>query len=127
MLKTFLGLSASLMVVFYTGVFQPHAMRFILFLALGPTVIGAACLLFINHVPYLEKSELAVEEKYCSTGVDPTNVIMHNCQLWLSAWQSLLLPVQACRRYLVAWLRLKTVQLVFARIQQAMNSNFALL
>ena len=30
--------------------------------------IGLIAVLFVNVVPYLEKSELAVEEKYCTTG-----------------------------------------------------------
>lgn len=37
----------------YTGVFKPHVMSFLLFLAIGPPLIGMVAVLFVNHVPLI--------------------------------------------------------------------------
>lgn len=51
LLKAFVGLSASVFTSLYVGVFAPDALSYLLFLALGPAALIAACSFFINHVP----------------------------------------------------------------------------
>lgn len=52
-MKSFLGLSGSLFTSVYTGVFKPHVLSFLLFLAVGPPLIGVVAVLFVNHVPLI--------------------------------------------------------------------------
>lgn len=46
-----MGLSGSLFTSVYTGVFKPHVLSFLRFLAIGPPLIGLVAVLFVNHVP----------------------------------------------------------------------------
>ena len=50
-LKAFVGLSGSVFTTVYMGAFKPHMLRFLLFLAAAPPVIGALALAFVNLVP----------------------------------------------------------------------------
>lgn len=46
-----MGLSGSVFTSVYMGAFKPHMLHFLLFLAIGPPVIGAFTLAFVNLVP----------------------------------------------------------------------------
>jgi Nodulin-like len=50
-LKAFVGLSGSVFTTVYMGAFKPHMLRFLLFLAAAPPVIGAVAVAFVNLVP----------------------------------------------------------------------------
>ncbi|KAK9814114.1 hypothetical protein WJX72_000842 [[Myrmecia] bisecta] len=67
-MKSFLGISASVCTSIYLAAFQPHALRFLFFMALVPVTLGGASALFMNHVPYVEASEVVHEDRFCSTG-----------------------------------------------------------
>ena len=68
MLKSFLGVSASLASSIYVASFQPDGLGFLLFVALLPVAIGIATVPFMNYVPYVETSEVEAGHKYLSTG-----------------------------------------------------------
>jgi hypothetical protein len=68
MLKSFLGVSASLASSIYVASFQPDGLGFLLFVALLPVAIGVATVPFMNYVPYVETSEVEAGHKYLSTG-----------------------------------------------------------
>lgn len=57
LVKASVGLSASLYASAYTSVFQPAADRFLLFLALMPTVVGLVAMPLVNYVPFVQRSE----------------------------------------------------------------------
>lgn len=46
-----MGLSGSVFTTVYMGAFKPHMLRFLLFLAAAPPLVGAAALAFVNLVP----------------------------------------------------------------------------
>lgn len=51
-LKAFVGLSGSVkFTTVYMGAFKPHMLRFLLFLAAAPPLVGAVALAFVNLVP----------------------------------------------------------------------------
>ena len=56
-LKGFLGLSASICATIYIGVFKPHELSFLLFLALFPAALGLLALPLLNVVPFEEQSQ----------------------------------------------------------------------
>ena len=43
----------------YTGYFVPRAVDFLAFLAVGPALLAAGCIPFLNHVPHTQHSEAA--------------------------------------------------------------------
>ncbi|CAK0743532.1 hypothetical protein CVIRNUC_001477 [Coccomyxa viridis] len=67
-LKSFLGLSASLMSTIYVAAFQPDGLSFLLFVACLPVVVGFATIPFLNQVPYLEACEIEDQHQYMTTG-----------------------------------------------------------
>ena len=67
-LKSFLGLSASLMSTIYVAAFQPDGLSFLLFVACLPVVVGLATIPFLNQVPYLEACEIEDQHQYMTTG-----------------------------------------------------------
>ena len=50
-LKSFVGLSGSIFTTVYIGAFKPHVLTFLLFLAIGPPLVGLVAVLFVNYVP----------------------------------------------------------------------------
>lgn len=68
MLKSFLGVSASLASTIYVSSFQPDGLSFLLFVALLPVFIGICTVPFMNVVPYVETHELEHGHKYLTTG-----------------------------------------------------------
>lgn len=53
-LKALLGLSASVYTTIYFAFFEPHSIRFLLVLAIGPSAIALTFMIFLNHVPYIQ-------------------------------------------------------------------------
>ena len=45
--------------------------RYLLFLAAAPVLVWLAALPFLNHVPFVQKSELESEHTYFSTSAQP--------------------------------------------------------
>jgi MFS family permease len=66
-IKSGVGLSASVYTAAYSGLFQPRADHFILFLAVVPSLVSLVGLLFINHVPFIQRSEIDREQSIFST------------------------------------------------------------
>ncbi|GBF87528.1 MFS general substrate transporter [Raphidocelis subcapitata] len=58
-LKSFLGLSASIYTTVYTAAFAPDAVTFLLVLGLAPAAICSVLSLFVNYVPFVEACEMA--------------------------------------------------------------------
>ena len=75
MLKSFLGVSASLASTIYVASFQPDGLGFLLFVAFLPVAIGLATVPFMNYVPYVEQHEVEQGRKHMSTGT------WHHCEL----------------------------------------------
>lgn len=69
MLKSFLGVSASLASSIYLGAFQPDGLSFLLFVAVLPMFIGLVTVPFMNGVPFVEQSEVEHGRKWLSTGM----------------------------------------------------------
>ena len=67
-LKSFLGLSASLMSTVYVAAFQPDGLSFLLFVACLPVAVGVVTIPFLNQVPYVEASEIEDQHQYMTTG-----------------------------------------------------------
>ena len=57
-MKSCIGLSASVYTALYLGLYAPRSTDFLLFLAGAPTVLALACGPFVGHVPYIQHSEL---------------------------------------------------------------------
>ena len=74
MLKSFLGVSASLASTIYVASFQPDGLGFLLFVACLPVAIGLATVPFMNHVAYVEQHEVAQGPKHMSTGGSATRM-----------------------------------------------------
>ncbi|KAL3138776.1 hypothetical protein ABBQ32_005620 [Trebouxia sp. C0010 RCD-2024] len=68
LLKACVGLSASVYTSIYMGFEEPNAIRFLLYLAFIPALVGLCSLPFVNFVPYTQKSEMCSEPKICTTG-----------------------------------------------------------
>ena len=68
MLKSFLGVSASLASTIYVAAFQPDGLAFLLFVACLPVAIGACAIPFMNVVPYMEASEVEHGCQLLTTG-----------------------------------------------------------
>jgi len=73
-LKTFLGLSASILSTIYGTCFTPDGVRFLLFLAVAPVVLGLLATPLINHVPHVEACETAHGKRWLSTGRQRRNM-----------------------------------------------------
>eukprot|EP00884_Botryococcus_braunii_P017132 jgi/Botrbrau1/4101/Bobra.152_3s0049.1 len=67
-LKSCVGLSASVFTSIYVGFFQPDALDFLLFLAVAPALVNLLCLPFINRVPFPQASEHDSQQHFLSTG-----------------------------------------------------------
>lgn len=67
-LKTFLGLSASILTTIYGSLFTPDGISFLLFLAIGPACLAVLVLPLLNHVPHLEENETKHGRKWFTTG-----------------------------------------------------------
>ncbi|KAK9836313.1 hypothetical protein WJX81_004629 [Elliptochloris bilobata] len=63
-LKSTLGLSASIWTALYVGLFQPHAIDFLLFLAFAPAVLTLVGLFFINFVPFVQANESLAPKRF---------------------------------------------------------------
>ncbi|KAK9815489.1 hypothetical protein WJX72_004521 [[Myrmecia] bisecta] len=68
LLKSCVGLSASVFTTLYVAFFQPDAVRFLVFLAVAPAAVGLAALPFINYVPFIQSSELESEQQHFNSG-----------------------------------------------------------
>jgi hypothetical protein len=68
-LKSFLGVSASLASSIYLGAFQPDGLGFLLFVAVLPIFIGLATLPFLNGVPFVEQCEVEDGRRWFTTGM----------------------------------------------------------
>ena len=66
-LKSFLGLSASIYTSVYIAAFEPDAVSFLLMLAIVPPVLCMILALFINYVPFVEASEELHTDSWLST------------------------------------------------------------
>lgn len=66
-MKSGVGLSSAVYAAAYTGIFTPRADRFLLFLAIVPTVVGVFCTIFINFVPFVQRSEIDMEQTFFTT------------------------------------------------------------
>jgi len=67
-LKTFLGLSASILSSIYATCFTPKGVDFLLFLAVGPALLGLLVVPLMNHVPHVEGNETAHGKRWLGTG-----------------------------------------------------------
>ena len=72
MLKTFLGLSASILTTIYGSLFTPDGISFLLFLAIGPACLALLVLPLVNHVPHLEENETNHGKTWFTTGMQET-------------------------------------------------------
>lgn len=70
-LKTFLGLSASIATSVYSGAYAPQGLDFLLFLAVAPSIMGLLVLPLLNHVPHVEEDEIITHDKKLTTGQPP--------------------------------------------------------
>ena len=73
-LKSFLGLSASLMSTIYVAAFQPDGLSFLLFVACLPVAVGIVTIPFLNQVPYVEVSEIEDQHQYLTTGEEESYI-----------------------------------------------------
>lgn len=53
-LKALLGLSASAYTTIYVAFMEPDAVKFLLLLAIGPSVVALLSIPFINFVPFIQ-------------------------------------------------------------------------
>ena len=58
------GLSASIWTALYVGLFQPHAIDFLLFLAFVPAALTLVGLCFVNAVPFEQASEALAPRRF---------------------------------------------------------------
>lgn len=68
-LKTFLGLSASILATMYGTLFSPNGIHFVLFLATAPACLALLALPLMNHVPHLEENETKHGKRWLTTGI----------------------------------------------------------
>lgn len=66
-LKSFLGLSASLYTSIYMVAFEPDVVSYLLMLALLPSTLTAVLALFVNQVPFVQAGEHASSSEWFST------------------------------------------------------------
>ena len=67
-LKTFLGLSASILTTMYGTLFTPDGITFLLFLSIGPPIMALLVLPLLNSVPHIEENERKHGVKWFTTG-----------------------------------------------------------
>lgn len=79
MLKSFLGVSASLASTIYVAAFQPDGLAFLLFVACLPVAIGACAIPFMNVVPYMEASEVEHGHQFLTTGAHRPIYFIREC------------------------------------------------
>ena len=63
----------------YMGAFAPHAVHFLLFLAIAPTLVVLLATPFINHVPFVQRSELASEQQFFAKGGSAARCGLYIC------------------------------------------------
>lgn len=68
LIKTCVGLSAAVYSLMYSGFLAPHALHYLLFLAIAPAIASIPALLTLNHVPFIQSSELESGQHIFTTG-----------------------------------------------------------